>query len=265
LARTLRRLFSKRMRVSCLLLTLVGAAFSHEIYPGKCPDFNPMKEFSWEKFSAGQWFVTQKFSTKSTCLTYEFKTDNIGFKTIEQIRQLPYSKDVGVDHEYKYTGKLYAPSEAQPAKMVVRFPLNVAGEATFVVTDTDYETYGMACTCQDVDLFLTWAHRISCSILQRAKEEDPEITKKLKDTVEEKYAHDFDKINQADCDYGREKTWKIDVDKILGSVTGADKDSIPAIDEQELKDITEEFAGEFETSQLNKEQLKEIAENNNIL
>ena len=30
------------------------------------------------------------------------------------------------------------------------------------------------------------------------------------------------------------KTWKIDVDKILGSVTGADKDSIPDIGEEEV-------------------------------
>ena len=30
------------------------------------------------------------------------------------------------------------------------------------------------------------------------------------------------------------ETWKIDVDKILGSVTGADKDSIPDIGEEEV-------------------------------
>jgi len=254
-------------RIACFVLACVGSVLSHAIYPGKCPDFNPMKDFSWEKFSEGRWFVTQKFDTKSSCLTYEFKTDNLGFKTIEQIRQLPYSKDIGVDHEYKYTGKLYAPSDATPAEMVVRFPLNIVGEASFVVTDTDYDSYGMICTCQDQDLYLTWIHRISCSILQRAQKEDPAITTKLKDSVEEKYAHDFNKINQnqTDCDYGREKTWKIDVDKILGSVTGADKDSIPDIGEEELKEISDEFSGDFEASQLSKEQLKEVAKNNSII
>ena len=30
------------------------------------------------------------------------------------------------------------------------------------------------------------------------------------------------------------ETWKIDVDKILGSVTGADKDSTPDIGEEEV-------------------------------
>ena len=70
------------------------------------------------QFSTGVWFVTQKFSTKSSCLTYQFKTDELGFKSIEQVckiaftcilcstcyilqvRQLPYSERVGLDHEY---------------------------------------------------------------------------------------------------------------------------------------------------------------------
>jgi len=47
------------------------------------------------------WYVTQKFATKSTCLTYEFTTDELGFKEITQLRQLPYSEKVGLDHEYK--------------------------------------------------------------------------------------------------------------------------------------------------------------------
>ena len=104
-------------------------------------------------------FVTQKFDTSSSCLTYKFKTDNLGFKSIEQQRQLPLVGSVGLDHEYmwdafkwrcfvcfflsfkkvsfslfqhnseelylpSYTGNLYAPSESTPAKMIVRFPLS---------------------------------------------------------------------------------------------------------------------------------------------
>ena len=91
--------------------------------------------------------MTQKFATRSTCLTYEFTTDELGFKEITQVRkaakqigfylgqltqtyethprtfdpnlqiwvrervslthfyfqlrQLPYSEKVGLDHEYK--------------------------------------------------------------------------------------------------------------------------------------------------------------------
>ena len=42
-------------------------------------------ESSIFQFSAGVWYVTDKFDTKSTCLTYQFKTDNLGFKSIEQV------------------------------------------------------------------------------------------------------------------------------------------------------------------------------------
>ena len=37
------------------------------------------------QFSTDVWFVTQKINTKSSCLTYEFKTDEMGFKSIEQV------------------------------------------------------------------------------------------------------------------------------------------------------------------------------------
>merc|ERR1711953_528709 len=119
------------MSLSLTLLTLALASVqAHEYFPGQCPNFTPMSGFEWNKFATGVWFVTRKFSTKSSCLTYEFKTDSEGFKSIEQVRQLPYSERVGLDHEYIYTGKLYAPQESSPAKMIVRFPLNVVGSST---------------------------------------------------------------------------------------------------------------------------------------
>merc|ERR1711973_915487 len=238
------------MLTSLIAASLLSLVASHEMYPGKCPDFSPMQGFDWERFSEGRWYVTRKFSTKSSCLTYEFKTDNLGFKSIEQIRQLPFKDAIGVDHEYKYTGKLFAPQESTPAKMVVRFPLNAIGSASYVVTDTDYDTYGMVCTCQSVDLFITTAHRISCSILQRDPVEDEEITKKLMDTVEEKYTHDFDKIDQENCEYNREKAWNIDVDKIIGNLGNAD---------ETLAEIASDISTSFEGSKLTVEELKEKA------
>ena len=42
--------------------------------------------FLWLQFSAGVWYVTEKFGTKGTCLTYQFKTDNLGFKSVEQVK-----------------------------------------------------------------------------------------------------------------------------------------------------------------------------------
>merc|ERR1712013_593316 len=63
-----------------LVLMVAGLASSHEYFPEKCPEFQPMQGFDWDQFSNGVWYVTQKFATRSTCLTYEFTTDELGFK-----------------------------------------------------------------------------------------------------------------------------------------------------------------------------------------
>merc|ERR1712236_19053 len=207
-----------------LRLFLVGtvcslSALGHEYFPGQCPNFTPMSGFDWGKFSSGIWYVTQKFATKSSCLTYQFKSDDLGFKSIEQVRQLPYTERIGLDHEYIYTGKLYTPQESSPAKMLVRFPLNVVGSSSFTVVDTDYNNYAMVCTCQDMDLFFTYAHRRSCSVLQREAEEDVAITERMRKLIDsqiENASHDFDKIKHEGCEYNKERVLNIDVDKILG-------------------------------------------------
>jgi len=120
--------------------------------------------------------------------------------------------------------------------MIVRFPLSksvlvslifsdisfitdVVGSSSYIVLDTDYDNYAMICTCQDMDLFFTYAHRLSCSIMQRSPEEDPAITNKMRKLLDNQVddaSHDFDKIKQEGCDYDKEKVLNIDVDKILG-------------------------------------------------
>jgi len=239
------------LTTALLSVVCILSVSGHEYFPGQCPSFTPMSGFDWGKFSTGVWFVTQKFATKSSCLTYQFKTDDLGFKSIEQVRQLPYSERVGLDHEYIYSGKLYAPQESSPAKMIVRFPLNVVGSSSFTVMDTDYDTHAMVCTCQDIDLFFSYVHRRSCSILQRAQEEDPEITKKMSELIDSQIdnaSHDFDKIKQAGCEHGKEKVLNIDVDKILG-LKG----------DSTLRDAVESAASEFEFNQKTVEEIKEEA------
>jgi len=235
-----------------LLTTLLTMSVSgHEYFPGQCPNFTPMVDFDWDKFSSGIWFVTRKFSTKSSCLTYEFKTDSDGFKSVEQVRQLPYSERVGLDHEYIYTGKLYSPQESTPAKMIVRFPLNVLGSSSYVVMDTDYDSYAMVCTCQDMDLFLTYAHRRSCSILQREAAEDAGLTEKMSSLLDaqiEEASHDFDRIKQEGCEYNKEKVLNIDVDKILG-LKGS----------SEVRDVVSSVASEFEFNSKSVEDIKKEA------
>jgi len=239
------------LSIILVVSTCCLSALGHEYFPGQCPNFTPMSGFDWGKFSTGVWYVTQKFATKSSCLTYQFKTDDLGFKSIEQVRQLPYSERVGLDHEYIYTGKLYAPQESSPAKMIVRFPLNVVGSSSFTVMDTDYDSQAMVCTCQDVDLFLSYVHRRSCSILQRQQQEDPEITQRMKELIDsqiENASHDFDIIKQEGCEHGKEKVLNIDVDKILG-LKG----------DSGLRDAIESVASEFEFSKKSVDDIKEEA------
>jgi len=228
---------SSSMAALTALLLFISSVQAHEYFLGQCPNFTPMSQFDWSKFSEGIWYVTQKFATKSSCLTYQFKTDNLGFKSIEQIRALPFVSQTGLEHDYVYRGKLYAPQESSPAKMIVRFPLNVAGAASFIVMDTDYNSYGLICTCQEFDGWLTYFNRRSCSILQRDPVEDSNITNQLKQKLDtdlgEDASHDFDTIQQAECSHGDDPAFTIDVDKILN---GEEKDLVGLVNSDDSFD-----------------------------
>lgn len=249
------------MAALVLLIAFISSVQSHEYFLGQCPNFTPMSQFDWTRFSDGVWFVTQKFATKSSCLTYQFKTDNLGFKSIEQIRALPFVSQTGLEHEYVYRGKLYAPQESSPAKMIVRFPLNAAGSASFVVMDTDYNSYGLLCTCQEFDGWISYFNRRSCSILQRNSTEDTNITDLLKQKLDEDLgedaSHDFDKIKQKDCTHGDQKVLKIDVDKILN---GGQKDLVGYINNTES--LSNEDYGDYEPDAeiINPEELRKAQE-----
>merc|ERR1712025_1019294 len=171
----------EKMRETSLLYLFFPSVLGHEYFPGKCPKYTPMEGFEWDKFSSGVWYVTQKYNTKSTCLTYEFGRDGSGIKTVKQNRRLPFSDKIDVDNTYRYKGKIVTPSQDSPAEMVVRFPLNPLGDSSFVVMDTDYDNYAMLCTCQASSLLvITTFNRRSCSILQRSPQEDPAVTERMK-------------------------------------------------------------------------------------
>ena len=101
------------IRLLSILALLSGGLEAHEFYPGQCPQMTPMLDFNWNEvrpmyliqlqlqlqFSNGTWFVTRKFATKSSCLTYQFETDDSGFKSVKQMRRLPFSDRLPVDPE----------------------------------------------------------------------------------------------------------------------------------------------------------------------
>jgi len=144
-----------------------------------------MKNFLWEKFAPGTWFVTRKTGTTSSCLTYKFTKDQNGFRSVRQARQLLLGDTLGIDHEYIYTGELSTPEEwSLPAKMVAKFPLNPLGSSSYIVLATDYISSGLLCTCQELNvLSLFYVHRLSCSLLQRKPEENPDLTEKMESVL----------------------------------------------------------------------------------
>ena len=93
-----------------------------------------------------------------------------------------------------------------------------------------------------MDLLLTYAHRRSCSILQRSRVEVPEITVAMKAVLDaalgEDASHDFDAIDQTGCaDPDRESAINIDVDRLLG---------LKEEDEEEYEDIYGDYEPDAE-------------------
>ena len=102
-----------------------------------------------------------------------------------------------------------------------------------------------------MDLFFTYAHRRSCSILQRSSTEDTGITETMSQLLDgqiEDASHDFDKIKQEGCEYDKEKVLNIDVDKILGLKGNS-----------EVRDVVNEAASELEFDKKTIEEIREEA------
>nr|UEP64335.1 teratocyte lipocalin [Cotesia flavipes] len=158
------------------LLTVLGNASAHTYHLGACPVVEPMPGFEMNKL-LGVWYVIQKTSTASHCITYNFtKTQEPGKYELEQESQHFILGLTPLKHDYRYTGILTVPDPAVPARMKIRFPLSVAGSASYTVVATDYDTYAAIFTCQK----LAFAHRRSATILSRSKELDKIFVDKMR-------------------------------------------------------------------------------------
>jgi hypothetical protein len=73
----------------------------------------------------GKWYVIQKTSTGSKCLTDTYaKTNETGKYVIQQVSEHLILGLTSLNHEYTYEGILSVPESSDPARMVVRFPLS---------------------------------------------------------------------------------------------------------------------------------------------
>ncbi|XP_046964382.1 apolipoprotein D-like [Vanessa cardui] len=180
-----------------VLLAFSDNVFSHTYHLGACPAVEPMPGFDMNQM-LGLWYVIQKTSTASHCITYNFtKTDEPGTYQLEQLSQHFILGLTPLKHDYRYTGILTVPDKAVPARMKVQFPLSVAGSASYTVMATDYTTYAAIFTCQK----LAFANRHSATILSRTKELDKIFVDKTRSKLASFGVDPYDLsiISQTDC------------------------------------------------------------------
>ncbi|XP_076231427.1 apolipoprotein D [Calliopsis andreniformis] len=200
------------MRTLLSLLLLVGCFVfikAHTYHMGGCPIVEPMHNFQMNRF-LGVWYVIQKTTTASKCITYNYtRGEEPGEFILTQDSDHPILGLTPLKHEYHYTGELTVPEPSTSARMQVRFPLSVAGTASHVVFSTDYENYAGIFTCQK----LAFAHRQSATILSRHRELDKSYVDKLRQKLENYGVNPFDLsiISQTGCPHGN-NTLDINVD-----------------------------------------------------
>ncbi|XP_053617700.1 apolipoprotein D-like [Plodia interpunctella] len=184
------------------LLAACHGVYSHTYHLGECPIVEPMPGFEMNRL-LGVWYVMQKTSTASHCITYNFtKTPEPGKYEIEQISQHFILGLTPLKHDYKYKGVLTVPDPSVPAKMKVNFPLSVAGSASYIVLSTDYTNYAAIFTCQHLPI----GHRRSATILSRTKELDRMYTDKMRQKLSSYGVDPFDLsiISQSDCPHHKQ-------------------------------------------------------------
>jgi len=196
---------------------------AHTMGLGSCPRVEPLKDFNMEKF-LGEWFVIQKFATSSSCMKYNFTQGDDGKLRLVQTRQHFILDTIGVDHIYTYTGVLTIPDTDRSARMRVKFPLNIAGEADFVVFMTDYENYAGIFTCQKI----LFGHTKSATILSRKSTLDKAVINQIRQKLEEDGVDpdDFSVVDQASCRTKEDSSLNVKIDDktfSAGNVAGVVK------------------------------------------
>ncbi|KAK6636439.1 hypothetical protein RUM43_010100 [Polyplax serrata] len=195
-----------------ILLVMAVQAYGHTYHLGDCPAVKPMENFDINRF-LGKWYVIQKTATGSSCLVNNYTEDkeNPGHYKIEQVSDHLILGLTSLDHKYHYTGDLVIPNESNAAAMRVRFPLNVAGGASYTVFMTDYDTYAGIFTCQK----LAFAHRKSATIISRSKTLGKDYVDKIRNRLSSFGVDPYDLsiIKQDNCTEPTENTTNISIDE----------------------------------------------------
>ena len=153
---------------SCLLITLVTG---HEYYNGRCPQFPPMENFQWSKFS-GEWWVALKMNSRSYCIRNSYGVED-NERRVTETKLLPVIGRFGVPSGVTSEGTLAkhdtwsVDSEMSVSwnTGLLRSDQMMVSSMTYVIIDTDYTTRALVCQCQDLNLAFVNANRRSCEYL----------------------------------------------------------------------------------------------------
>ncbi|XP_071533785.1 apolipoprotein D-like isoform X2 [Panulirus ornatus] len=209
-----------QMQVGLVMLVMVmGAVIGHDWGWGRCPRADPFPKLSVNKL-LGLWYVIEQIDTTSTCLTMNFTRVTPTQLKVTKSRQLLLLDTLSIEHLNSYTATLDIPDGENAGKMRVKWPLNLAGKADYIVFDTDYETYAAIYECQP---FTSFAHRQSATILSRSRALNSTIIDKIKQQLKSFgiETQDFDVIDHASCIKPEDSDLRINIDeetlkKILG-------------------------------------------------
>ncbi|CAL4150795.1 unnamed protein product, partial [Meganyctiphanes norvegica] len=170
----------------------------HSVSVGSCPRTPPVPsaDFKLNKLM-GTWYVIEVFGRQSKCFTLTFNKVSDDTLTISEGKEFYLLDKINMDYAYTNTGTLNIEDPANPAKMRVRWPDNIAGSATFTIMDTDFDNYLLFVECQK----LFFISRSNAAILSRNNTLDPAIIENLKAKVDATGldSEDFSSQNHEKC------------------------------------------------------------------
>nr|ABM55636.1 putative apolipoprotein D [Maconellicoccus hirsutus] len=187
------------LKLCAVLILHQSLVNAHSYHLGeKCLDVEPVKSFDISRFS-GIWYAIEKTSTGSKCLLYNITATDL--RKVYNITQVSVNPIVGLvkDHLYRYQGSLEISDETKSGKLTVKFPLSIPGSASFIIFDTDYDSYAGVYSCQSLGV----GHRQAAMILSRKNTLDKTVINKLRDRLSRDQVNPFDLsiISHDKCNY----------------------------------------------------------------
>jgi len=205
-------LFNMKLLLLHLFLGLQGISEAHEYYDGACPDFPPVGELDWSRWSSGgAWRAAFKHNSRSSCIRYEFSGEGDEMR-VEETKLLPVLGRFGVPSAVESSGVLMPAGSSSSGSFSVKWETGVLRQAFFspmeyVVLATDYTSKALVCSCQDLSVGgfggFGGLNRRSCDFLVRGNSPAPFVLPpdyvSILDKVDPDLALDMKRVRQDDC------------------------------------------------------------------